>query len=305
MPHDAEPWQVTTSRPCEPRPAAPAGTTAANPEFRIARNAAWLAFKGPAQNRRNQSAILRWNGAVAAAAAATADNPKFRLACIQQFRATPLDYECHTSWNVAGATVPSPQPLRPLLDNPKFRFESDATSPATQHIMQIARCRAPTHFKIAGSTPRQPLQPPHDKPNFRIARDAAWLRDTAARVAAVLQKTLPPLASHPRPAVRAAVARGFAFSCFLITCGSRKFLRAARVAATGKHPGPPVRAAVAEDAVCSSIYQTPKYSLLAMLRLRGGGAAEDDATAGGPSPPCRARGCRGRCANVKRTAIPN
>lgn len=49
---------------------------------------------------------------------------------------------------------------------------------------------------------------PQGKPNFRVARDAVWLRETAGRVASVLQAAVPPLSSHPRAAVRAAVAEG-------------------------------------------------------------------------------------------------
>ncbi len=62
-------------------------------------------------------------------------------------------------------------------------------------------------FMCAGTLP-PPRPMPRGKPNFRVARDAVWLRGTAGRVASVLQAAVPPLSSHPRATVRAAVAEG-------------------------------------------------------------------------------------------------
>lgn len=43
---------------------------------------------------------------------------------------------------------------------------------------------------------------------LRTARTAEWLRDTAERAQRMLEAALPPLCSHPRPAVRQALADG-------------------------------------------------------------------------------------------------
>ena len=41
---------------------------------------------------------------------------------------------------------------------------------------------------------------------MRVVRDAAWLAESGGRVGGLLERVLPPLAAHPRPAVRQAVA---------------------------------------------------------------------------------------------------
>jgi len=43
---------------------------------------------------------------------------------------------------------------------------------------------------------------------LRVERDAAWLAGSGMRVTGLLRKALPPLCTHPRPAVREAVANG-------------------------------------------------------------------------------------------------
>ncbi|GIL65910.1 hypothetical protein Vafri_19550 [Volvox africanus] len=44
---------------------------------------------------------------------------------------------------------------------------------------------------------------PHHRRRFRVDRTLEWLEETSARVNSLLGRTLPPLCSHPRPAVRA------------------------------------------------------------------------------------------------------
>ncbi len=44
--------------------------------------------------------------------------------------------------------------------------------------------------------------------SMRPARDKAWLQTSAARVQVLIAQVLPPLAAHPRIAVRIALAQG-------------------------------------------------------------------------------------------------
>ncbi|KAG2444915.1 hypothetical protein HXX76_001651 [Chlamydomonas incerta] len=63
--------------------------------------------------------------------------------------------------------------------------------------------------------PGQPQsQPPR---RLRVHRTAGWLEDTAQRLASLLGRALPPLASHPRPAVRAEL--GATAAALLDGCG--------------------------------------------------------------------------------------
>ncbi len=58
----------------------------------------------------------------------------------------------------------------------------------------------------AGKQQGQQQQQPGQARRLRVTRTPEWLRDTAERMNGLLARALPPLCSHPRPAVRAALA---------------------------------------------------------------------------------------------------
>ena len=43
---------------------------------------------------------------------------------------------------------------------------------------------------------------------YKVNRDTAWVDATLQRLAPLLERVLPPLCSHPQPAVREALAKG-------------------------------------------------------------------------------------------------
>ena len=68
----------------------------------------------------------------------------------------------------------------------------------------------PTPIAPQNKTPQPQPQPqvkgPSSRPSFVVDRTRVWLLDSGSKVSPLLSRLLPPLASHPRSSVRAAVA---------------------------------------------------------------------------------------------------
>lgn len=80
---------------------------------------------------------------------------------------------------------------------------SSPANPATQQAASLAP---------KNSTVSAPRDIPSAERRLRVERSPEWILETATRVCALLKRLLPPLASHPRAAVRQALVQGASLS---------------------------------------------------------------------------------------------